>query len=256
MGVRSLPGGLGGALAVGLTLAAPPSHAGFGAPRVDVRDLAAFVSPTAEAPAESPAARYGRLDRAGCEAELAERGIPFSRVDEARGVLAPVRLRGPLHGVTFRTGLSSAQRTSSPGEILDCRLALSLDDFAAQLVTHGVVEVIHFSIYRPPSSRWQRDRIASRHPGGLAIDAASFVKRDGEILTVERDFHGRIGAPPCAPNSGPLPATPEAIELRQILCEAVGARLFNVTLTPDYNWAHRNHFHLEVTSGAPRFYLR
>ena len=23
--------------------------------------------------------------------------------------------------------------------------------------------------------------------------------------------------------------------------------LFNVALTPDYNWAHRNHFHLEVT---------
>jgi hypothetical protein len=26
--------------------------------------------------------------------------------------------------------------------------------------------------------------------------------------------------------------------------------MFNVMLTPDYNWPHRNHFHLEVTAGA------
>ena len=25
------------------------------------------------------------------------------------------------------------------------------------------------------------------------------------------------------------------------------AHIFNVELTPDYNWPHRNHFHLEVT---------
>jgi len=241
---------------VAAALAAPSSLAGFGVPRTDIRDLITWAAPAAVDPAETPASRYGRLDREACEAQLSERHVGFSRVDEARGVLAPVRLRGPLHGVTFRSALSSAQRTSSALEIVDCRLALSLDDFAAQLETHGVVEVIHFSIYRPPSTRWQRDRIASRHPGGLAIDAGWFVKQDGQKLSVEHDFHGRIGAAPCGPNAGPQPATPEAVELRQILCEAAGARLFNVTLTPDFNWAHRNHFHLEVTAGAPRFYLR
>jgi hypothetical protein len=37
------------------------------------------------------------------------------------------------------------------------------------------------------------------------------------------------------------------------LCDAADARLFNVMLSPDYNWRHRNHFHLEVATGAKWF---
>jgi hypothetical protein len=245
--------GLGGALVLAIACAAPASRAGFGAPRVDVRDLSRAQASPADAPVQPPAERYARLDRARCEEELARRSVPFARVEDAPGVLAPVRLNGPLHGVTYRTGLATPQRSSTPWEILDCRLALSLDDFAMQLATHDVVEVVHFSIYRPPSPRWPADRVASRHPGALAIDTASFVKRDGQSLTVERDFHGHIGAPTCGPGASPRPPTPEAMELRRILCDAADAKLFNVALTPDYNWAHRNHFHLEVTAGVPWF---
>jgi hypothetical protein len=43
------------------------------------------------------------------------------------------------------------------------------------------------------------------------------------------------------------------VELRRIVCDAAGARLFNVALTPNYNWPHRNHFHLEVTAGVGWF---
>jgi hypothetical protein len=200
--------------------------------------------------------RYGRLRREPCLAELARRQIPFVVVSEARGVLAPVRLQGPLDGVTFRTGLSESQRAFSAWEIVDCRLALALDDLAKVLAPHGIVEVVHFSMYRPPSRRWPVDKAASRHPGALAIDAASFVKNDGHALVVERDFHGRIGSRPCGEGSGPHPATPDALELRQIACDVADAKLFNVELTPDYNWAHRNHFHLEVTAGVRWFVVR
>jgi hypothetical protein len=203
-------------------------------------------------PTGAPALRYARLDRVACENELERRGIPFSPVDEARGVLAPVRLRGALHGVTFRTGLAESARATSPWEIVDCRLALALDDFATQLATHDITQVIHFSVYRPPVSSWPEGKIASRHPGALAIDAGTFVKKDGTRLEVERDFHGHIGATTCT-GSGPHPATPEALELRRIVCDAADARLFNVALTPDYNWPHRNHFHLEVTAGVGWF---
>src|SRR5258708_8145608 len=102
-----------------MVCAASTSHAGFGAPRIDGWG--------------GPAERYARLDREQCETELAQRAIPFERVDEARGVLAPVRLHGPLHGVTYRTALPASQRSSSPLEIVDGRLALSLDDFATPL---------------------------------------------------------------------------------------------------------------------------
>jgi hypothetical protein len=241
MGGRRAPLALGGLLATALLCAAPASRAGF------VGDV------SAPDPDSAPAVRYARLDRTTCETELGRRGIPFTPVGEARGVLAPVRLAGPLHGVTFRTGLPASQRATSPWEIVDCRLALALDDFAAQLASHDVVEVIHFSVYRPPSAKWPDTKLASRHPGGLAIDAASFVKKDGTTLQVERDFHGHIGAPTCGRGAGPNPTSPESRELRTILCDAADAHLFNVMLSPDYNWPHRNHFHLEVTAGAKWF---
>jgi hypothetical protein len=232
-------------LGVALALAAPASSAAFG--------IASVVPDYVPAPpAVAPALRYGHLDRVTCENELERRGIPFSRVGEARGVLAPVRLRGALHGVTFRTGLPADKRATSPWEIVDCRLALALDDFATQLEAHDITQVIHFSIYRPPIKTWPEGKLASRHPGALAIDAGTFVKRDGTKLEVERDFHGHIGAATCN-GSGPHPATAEALELRRIVCDAASAHLFNVALTPDYNWPHRNHFHLEVTAGVSWF---
>ncbi|HEY1693979.1 MAG TPA: hypothetical protein VGG39_17550 [Polyangiaceae bacterium] len=204
-------------------------------------------------PVGEPALRYGRMDGPSCEAELTRRGIPFTRVDEARGVLAPVRLTGPLHGVTFRTGLPADQRATSVWEIVDCRLALALDDFSVQLAAHDITQVIHFSVYRPPIASWPEGRLGSRHPGALAIDAGTFIKRDGTKLEVQRDFHGHIGAHTCGPGTGPHPATPAALELRRIVCDAADARLFNVILTPDYNWPHRNHFHMEVTAGVNWF---
>ncbi|MGH7269986.1 MAG: extensin family protein [Polyangiaceae bacterium] len=239
------------ALMLAMSCAAPAAQAGFGAPAVIPDRL-----PPAPVLGEAPAVRYSRLDRAACERELTRRGIAFTRVDEARGVLAPVRLEGALHGVTYRTGLSAAKRATSPWEIVDCRLALALDDFAAELATRGVVEVLHYSIYRPPPARWPAGRIGTRHAGGLAIDAAAFIKKDGEKLDVLRDFHGRIGAPTCGHGATPHPETPAADELRAIFCRAVAARLFNVALSPDFNWPHRNHFHLEVAVGSRGEYVR
>jgi hypothetical protein len=190
------------------------------------------------------ASRYAALDRRSCESELERRHIAFERVAEARGVVAPLRLTGPLSGVTFRSVLSPEKSRVSPFDIYDCRLVLSLDDFARTiLVKHDIVEVTHLSVYRPPTTRAEL-KDGKRHHGALAIDAAVFRTKAGRRLTVERDFSPRrIGAKPC-------PAPANASELRQIACEANQARLFNVLLTPDFNWAHRNHFHMEVTSGV------
>ena len=199
-------------------------------------------------PTATPAYRYAQLDRDACEAELTRRAIPFEREKESRGVLAPVRLSGPVGGITIHSVLPLAQRATSPNEVFDCRLILALDDFASILRAHDVVEVIHMSGWRPPpSKRWPAGKLGTRHDGALAIDAGWFVMKDGTKLDVEKDFHGRIGAKTCGPGTGPWPATPEATELRAIVCEAAAARLFQVALTPDYNWPHRNHFHLEVT---------
>jgi len=201
-------------------------------------------------PSPPPASRYAALDKPACEAELAKRKIAYTQVDTARGVIAPIRLDGPLSGVTFRSNLPSKQRKTAVIEIYDCRLVLALDDFAKILAKHDVTEVIHLSVYRPVGKKAPlKNGVGRRHGGALAIDAAVFKTSDGKVMNVQKDFHGAIGSRTCPP-----PAT--ASELRKIACEASDARLFNVLLTPDYNWAHRNHFHLEVTSGARWFFVR
>jgi hypothetical protein len=201
-----------------------------------------------EDPTRTPAFKYARLDRVPCVAELKNRGIPFVEVPEARGVLAPVRLTGPIQGIEVHSVLPAKQRATAAIELLDCRLVLALDDFAGILKRYDVVEIVHMSVWRPPpAKRWPEGKLGTRHPGALAIDAGRFVRKDGSVLDVEKDFHGRIGTKTCGPNTGPSPATPEALALRGIVCDAADAHLFNVELTPDYNWPHRNHFHLEVT---------
>jgi hypothetical protein len=235
-----------------LALALLPGGCAASRPEAPAYGRVAFATD----PGVTPAYRYGQLDAAACLAELQARGVPFVRVEEARGVLAPLRLTGPIRGVTFRSVLPAAQRPRTPFEIVDCRLALSLSDFAEILARHGVTEVVHLSMYRPPPSKWPAGKIGRRHDGALAIDAGRFVRADGSTLDVEKDFHGRIGAPTCAPESSPWPGDAAAVELRQIVCEAADAHLFNVELTPDYNWQHRNHFHLEVTAHVKWFLVR
>src|SRR5262249_4263216 len=147
--------------------AAPTAHAGFGLPPA-LRPVPATLG-LEHAGLERPE-RYPMMDRDDCEAELGRRDIPFARVDEARGVLAPVRLTGPLHRAPFVSTEPASTRATSPLEILDCRLALALDDFAGQLAAHDIVRVVHFSMYRPPPRSWPAERTASRHLGALAID--------------------------------------------------------------------------------------
>lgn len=203
----------------------------------------------------TPAWSYGEMSQQDCEAELTKRDIGFTRVDEAPGVRAPIRLTGKLHGVAFNTDESVEKRETSPYMIADCRLALAMDDFAAVLQQHDIVEVRHYSMYRPPGKSWPDDKEGTRHAGALALDAGRFTKSDGKTLEVTRDFHGKIGAKTCGDGAGPKPATPDSLELRAILCDTAALHLFNVMLTPNFNRPHRNHFHLEVTSGVKWFLL-
>ncbi len=204
---------------------------------------------------EPPRYRYAAMTQDECEAELTARGIAFER-EAAKGVLAPVRLKSPLHGVVFRSNdKSEERRATSIWEIVDCRFVLTLDDFAAILVAHDIVEVRHYSMYRRAPDRWPDDKIGTRHHGGLALDAAKFIKADGTKLDVLDDFHGRRRRKVCG-EKAPKGKTAGARELREIVCDAMDRGLFSVILTPNFNRAHRNHFHLELTPGVKWMLLR
>ena len=200
----------------------------------------------------TPAYRYGMLSRGACETELVSRHIPFRR-ESARGISAPVRLTGPVHGVLFRGTGTESSRSESPHEIIDCRLVLALADSTAILRRHEIIEVRHLSIYRLPSKSWPWHKPAPRHMGAVAIDASRFFKKDGSFLDVEKDFHGAIDSKTCGEGARPKPPSQNATELRELLCDLVSHRFFNVVLTPNYDPPHKNHFHLGVVPGKQWF---
>lgn len=340
------------------------------------------ASPYLEVPPEeevtvAPAYRYANMTDAEAFAELDRRKIPYSREKATPGVRAPIRLAGRLHDVWIHSSLGPEERATSIFEILDARLALALDDFAVILARHDVVEVVHYTMYRPnvpppgsrpaveaadekpepkKNARSKSKRRASlegkavkgpkgtrkaggsarrkeidleedafdlqseeaplsfgavcakgpkaapkaqpkapakpetkaeakkngrgksakkvilpqsehdhakwappgtRHPAGLAIDVGILKKRDGSLLHVASHFDGKVGARTCgegASDPDKLQAKgPEAIELRQIVCEAREAGVFTYALTPNFDAAHVDHFHLEIKPGVKWF---
>ncbi len=206
--------------------------------------------------AKHPSAQYAALTAPKCLEELTRRGIEHAVEKPSPGVLAPVRLPKDVAGVVYRTAAPPHARALGPHDVFDCRLVLALADFSKILKDHAVEEVLLYSAWRPPPSSWPDGKLATRHPGALAIDAYRFGKKlaEGEPqkervwLDVARDFGGRMGAPPCGPGAAaPRKASPAAKELRKIVCAAAEAHLFTTILTPNYDRAHYNHFHLEVT---------
>jgi hypothetical protein len=209
---------------------------------------------TASVPEGSPATTYAALTGDACAKALHARGVPFSEVTSgARGVDRPMRLTGPVHGITYHSGVALKDRATSPYEIADCRLLLAIDDLSKILASHGIVEVVHFSMYRPPPAKERAGAKHIEHEAALAIDLAEMIKTDGSRLSVLKDWHGGIGQKTCGAGAGPSPATAEAKEIRKILCDAATSHLFNVALTPNFNEPHKNHFHLEVRRGVTWF---
>ncbi len=200
--------------------------------------------------------KIAQLDRKSCLAELTRREVAFELVGEAPGVKTPVRLKGPLSGIRFMTGMSGAQSDRSPFEILDCRLVVALDEWTQVLSAHGVSDVVFSSGWRP-SAKLANDAVdGKRHSGALALDVHALRLKSGGELVIERDFHGHLETPVCGPEALlPAPNTPEARELRSIICSSAELRLFQSILTPNYDVHHANHFHLEVTPNVRWFIL-
>jgi len=133
---------------------------------------------------------------------------------------------------------------------MDCRLALALEDFSAILAKHDIEEAHIFSAWRPPPKSWPDDKPAVRHPGGLAIDIRRFIKKAAEgaqptDLVVLRDWTPAHDVAPCGAQARASGSAAQR-ELHEIFCDADGQRVFTSQLSPNYDKAHANHFHLEV----------
>ncbi len=242
--------------------------------------------PPAKVVDQSPAFRYANMDGEAALQELDRRKILYQRVGPYGQVKTPIRLTGRLHGVHIHSALPEHQRPTTPFEICDARFALALDDFSALLSRHNIVEVIHYTMFRPSVGRahahtkaisfhrvdgefgWaKRRKSPKRKKSGKG--KRSTRKRSAKIMTQSRHPLGLaidIGAFVKKDGSilsvashfrgrlgvrtcGPgaaPPKDPRARELWAIVCEAYNARIFTYVLTPNFDRSHQDHFHMDI----------
>ena len=166
-------------------------------------------------------------DRELCDLALATSGLRFTRLaDSAPHPGCPVENAVRIQGANV--GLSSSFMAT-------CPLAVSFALFerhglqpAAQAVFgQPVTRVEHVGSFACRSIAGSQR--PSQHSYANALDMVGFRLRDGQHISVLRDWPGQGG---------------KARFLR--LVQEAACDSFNVTLGPEYNAAHRDHFHVDM----------
>lgn len=178
-----------------------------------------------------------------CHAELDARGVDWKPAAR-NGIADAVELRGPLGGVTW----------TPPGKqplVLDCSLAVSLAEAGRYFLAVGITEARWSSGYSVRNVRGTDHR--SKHSFGLAVDVPRFAGADLGTLAVTLDFEPGLGdATDCVGQ----PVTQGGAVLKVLQCQLVRSGLFYLVLSPDYDDAHHDHFHLEARPWSARAQLR
>lgn len=189
--------------------------------------------------------RYSGLRGSACRAMVRQRGLPVHFEAKAvRHVATAVRITGAMHGVRFVTAPAP-----SPYGILDCRLALALDDMAEVLARFGVSEVRIGSMHRP-NATIRRSGKRSQHSYGLAADISAVRRHDGHFVAVEGNWGAEIGDTPCGPSAPMKTGSADALFMRDMVCAVARAQIFHHMLTPSTNADHLNHFHFDIQRDA------
>jgi hypothetical protein len=158
------------------------------------------------------------------QAEIAYTPIPDQTTGEGCGFANAVRVSRP--GVT-----------SAESFIAACPLAAALSLFDHHVVQpsarrhfgRNVSRVLHAGSYACRNINHRVGGRRSEHATANAVDVTGFVLSDGTRVTVLQDWRdgGRKGA--------------FLMDLRAGACG-----FFDVVLSPDFNEAHRDHFHLDM----------
>ncbi len=173
--------------------------------------------------------------------------ITYSVGPASPGVVDPVTVTMPINGMPYRSG--GTARTKMFG---DCTIIKSLAQAAPMLRAKQIIEVTDLGVYNyrcigntgtPPNC----PNGISQHAYGNAIDLASFKDTAGMTYVVNTDF---VIDP--APEKTCTAATVAGKDqfLHELICGLKAAKLFNIVLTPNYNAAHRDHFHVDMTPGS------
>lgn len=179
--------------------------------------------------------------RDSCYDELEARGVPFRRVKKS-GVANPVEITGRVGGVVL---------TGPRPLVIDCSLAVSLDEAGRYLRAFGIGEAMYSSALSRRNVRGTNR--PSKHSFGLAIDVAGFSGSDLGTMHIKRDYEQGLGD---AVDCVGVPMTQAGAVLKVLQCQLVRSGLFHLVLSPDYDDAHHDHFHLEVKPWGERGSVR
>jgi hypothetical protein len=175
--------------------------------------------------------KLGRLqdDPALCDQVLKTSGLRVThQADSPADAACPLRNTLRVQGADV--GLSSSFLASCP---LAVAFALferhSLQPAAQAVFGQAVIRVDHLGSFACRTIYNRANGRLSQHASANALDIAGFRLADGRTLNVLKDW----------PGDGE-----EARFLRQVRDGA--CKDFNVVLSPDYNAAHRNHFHVDM----------
>jgi hypothetical protein len=183
----------------------------------------------------------------GCIQRLVDLGVEFSLPlstsmsnpdgypNEVCDVYEPVSVSGTLNGVRFRP----SSFTAAPSEMyVQCGVALALWEMAELAKTRGITDFVHYGTYNCRFISGTTN--LSEHAFANAIDIAGVKTSTGETYTLLDDWE----------DGDTSPETPGG-QLLYWLAQAMHAqKIWNIILTPEYNAAHDNHFHVDLTPGA------
>ena len=159
------------------------------------------------------------------------------------GIQIPVEVTGSIGGIE----LTSEDQPL----VIDCSLAVSLDEAGRYLRGLGITKATFSSAFSRRKVRgtdhW------SKHSFGLAIDVHTFTGPDLGTMRVDRDYEQGLGDEVDCVGA---PLTQAGAVLKILQCQLVRSGLFHLVLSPDYDDAHHDHFHLEAKPWAERPELR
>ncbi|OYX31933.1 MAG: hypothetical protein B7Y99_09370 [Caulobacterales bacterium 32-69-10] len=129
-------------------------------------------------------------------------------------------------------------RLAPAGPIMTCQLAAAfalwtrqtMQPAAREILGSEVVQIDHYGTYSCRRIYGQAEGRVSEHARAAAVDVAGFRLADGRRITVLDDW-SKPG--------------PEGRFLHRLRDD--GCRLFRVALSPEYNAAHANHLHFDMS---------
>ena len=184
-------------------------------------------------------------DLSQCHLDLAARGVAFEPTliaDDSPSthpnltcsIIDPIYVKSPVFGVD----LLYYDGNPTNSVLAACEMGHALADMIEDVIPYGVSDLRHIGTYN--CRVISGTDTLSRHSFADAIDIYGFGFNDGTIYTLIDDWE----------HDTTNPTSPGGAFLYEAAYRWYDAYIWNIILTPNFNSAHDNHFHVDLTPGS------